>query len=181
MSKYDTSGNPEDRYWSRVDKGVGHGPSRDCHLWIGSVDNKGYGKMQVFGVRVKAHRYAWHLAGNVLPVWPMVIDHKCRVRNCVNPVHLRVLSQGENAVHGDGLPAQRKRMTHCVNGHLLSGDNLLEWYFKAHGRRRCKTCAYAATNRAHKASRAKLKGTRHERSTASSTAPPVNPAIAAVS
>lgn len=80
-----------------------------CWLWIGALQTSGYG---VFGsgqrlpanrpgrnspgVRtVLAHRWSYELHNGAIPSG-MTLDHRCRVRNCVAPHHLDVLSIGDN-------------------------------------------------------------------------------------
>ena len=71
----------------------------------------------------------------------MTIDHTCKTRPCVNPDHLRMMSNYENArrVFGkDWLEGE------CVNGH--SNSNLVDDPFRRTKRgekrvgKRCKIC-----------------------------------------
>lgn len=71
-------------------------------------NDKGTGRFVVLG-----HRAAWvHINGQV-PVG-MTLDHVCKVRRCVNPDHLRLLSNYENArrTHGEDWAFGT-----CANGH----------------------------------------------------------------
>lgn len=82
-----------DRLWPRVNK---DGPG-GCHLWTGAIKKQdGYGVLWVGGKLKRVHRIAWELAGRVLPVWPMVLDHACNVRHCLRLEHLQVMSQPDN-------------------------------------------------------------------------------------
>lgn len=77
-------------------------PNSGCHLWTGALDSKGYGMFWVGSAsqpRQKAHRVAFLAAGGVIPAG-MQIDHKCRVRCCVNPAHLEAVTCRENIVRG---------------------------------------------------------------------------------
>lgn len=76
-----------------------------CHLWTGSLAG-GTERLGRYGYRtvgtksagrriVYAHREAWERKYGPIPPG-MVIDHLCRVRNCVNVEHLRVVTQREN-------------------------------------------------------------------------------------
>lgn len=62
---------------------------------------------------VLAHRASWvHVNGQV-PLG-MTIDHLCKERRCVNPAHLRLLPNYENARRIDG---KDWPLGTCVNGH----------------------------------------------------------------
>jgi len=85
---------------------------------------------------IYAHRLSYELhTGEIPPL--MTIDHMCRVRACVNPAHLRVLSRGENVLAGENIPAWNKRKTHCKRGHLFSGETV---YLNKRGHRMCVVC-----------------------------------------
>lgn len=74
---------------------IGDGPEQ-CWLWIGSVNKKtGYGKKQLNGKSLLAHRWVYEMLLGPIPDG-LVIDHKCKTRNCVNPHHLEVVEQAEN-------------------------------------------------------------------------------------
>lgn len=46
---------------------------------------------------IYAHRISWRLAnGNIEIPSHLEIDHICRVRNCINPTHLRVVDHAGN-------------------------------------------------------------------------------------
>jgi hypothetical protein len=62
---------------------------------------------------VLAHRAAWVSIHGQVPVG-MTIDHTCKNRRCVNPDHLRLLSNAENARRnqGDDFPSG-----FCRRGH----------------------------------------------------------------
>lgn len=108
-------------------------PMCGCIIWMGAIFNeKGYG---AFGGG-RAHRYAYERLFGPIPSG-MQIDHLCRVRCCVNPHHLEVVTPRENTIRGVSPAAVNARKTHCVRGHLLEGDNLMSndsW-------RRCRECA----------------------------------------
>ena len=55
-----------------------------CWLWIGPLDRDGYGKTSIFGKSEAVHRLSLEASrGSVAP--GLVVDHLCRVKNCVNP------------------------------------------------------------------------------------------------
>ena len=63
----------------------------------------------------------------------LVIDHLCRVRDCVNPAHLDVVTTGENTRRG----LRGVLTTHCPKGHAYDELNT----FIHHGSRDCRACA----------------------------------------
>ena len=80
---------------------------------------------------VTAHRAAWvYHHGQQIPDG-MTIDHTCKERRCVNPSHLRMLSNFENARRTSG---RDWRLGECVNGH--SNDRLVQWG----GKWQCSEC-----------------------------------------
>ncbi len=80
-----------ERFWSKVDK------TDECWLWTAATVT-GYG---YFGVGrrgeggVLAHRFSWELVNGPIPEG-MQIDHRCHVRRCVNPAHLRLVTDKQN-------------------------------------------------------------------------------------
>lgn len=62
---------------------------------------------------VLAHRAAWVAVNGQVPLG-MTIDHLCKVRRCVNPEHMRLLPNYENARRTSG---RDWPLGFCVNGH----------------------------------------------------------------
>jgi len=81
-------------------------PNCGCWLWMGETNNKGYGRIvrgnNHYGLRERflAHRVSYELVNGPVPEG-MDLDHKCRVRLCVNPAHLEPVSRSENNRRGD--------------------------------------------------------------------------------
>ena len=73
-----------DRFWAKVDK------TDECWLWTAGTNYDGYGQFWVDGKYMGAHRFSWELANG--PISGRKLDHRCRVKRCVNPDHLRVLT-----------------------------------------------------------------------------------------
>jgi len=61
----------------------------NCWLWTGAPDGYGYGRLEVNGKSVQAHRFSWTFHGNETPVGAKV-SHRCGNKLCVQPKHLRV-------------------------------------------------------------------------------------------
>lgn len=85
----------EQRFWAKVKK------TESCWLWTAAADSHGYGLIWVDGQMRRAHRLAWELENDSIPVG-MFIDHRCANRKCVNPGHLRVVTISENNQHFTG-------------------------------------------------------------------------------
>src|SRR5262245_43846462 len=76
-------------------------PNSGCWLWLGSLDRGGYGRVSSKGWRGcrnrLAHRLAYEAFISPIPD-ELTLDHRCRVRSCVNPAHLRPVTRGENTL-----------------------------------------------------------------------------------
>ena len=71
-------------------------PNCGCVIWIGALNHDGYGRVKIRSVFHRAHIVAWELANGPVPDG-LVLDHRCRIRCCVNPDHLEAITQSENA------------------------------------------------------------------------------------
>jgi len=72
-------------------------PNSGCWLWTGCCEEKGYAtiyKDNWKGHR-PAHRFSYETFVGPIP-HGLHIDHKCRVRCCVNPDHLEPVTVAEN-------------------------------------------------------------------------------------
>jgi hypothetical protein len=116
-----------------------------CVEWIHST-TKGYGDISVNGKNHKAHRHIYQLVFGKVPS-PLVLDHLCNNRSCINPWHLKPTTDKENILRGTGIAAMHARQTHCKHGHPLSGDNLRMSFLKRGIGRACKTCEKAKHKR----------------------------------
>ncbi len=65
-----------------------------CWVW-GRSAPQGYGRINVHGRAVAAHRFSYqHFKGPIAV--GLEIDHLCCNKRCVNPDHLDAVSQAEN-------------------------------------------------------------------------------------
>ena len=102
-------------------------PNESCWFWIGYCDRPGYGQVRWHGHRTSPHRVSYTQLIGLIPDG-LELDHLCRVRNCVNPLHLEPVSHAENMRRGTPGIHQRAK-THCPRGHIY-----------AEGKRVCFVC-----------------------------------------
>ena len=105
----------------------------DCWLWQGTTSS-GYGRISVNAKRQSVHRVVWEALVGPIPDG-MQMDHLCRIRNCVNPDHLDVVTHKENLRRGVAPSARTK--AYCLRGHSMS-DCYID---KKTGKRKCRQCA----------------------------------------
>jgi HNH endonuclease len=120
-----------------------------CWIWKSKPDQNGYGRYRfdskLLRANVAAHRVSYLLHIGNIPEG-LVIDHVCRVRNCVNPEHLEVVSQKEN-VRRSNVFRRRQRLSkgdRCREGHTFEGQNVMA---RPSGGRRCRKCHNAQKRR----------------------------------
>lgn len=102
-------------------------PNTGCWLWTGHVSKDGYGRFGIKRTAHEAHRVSYRLFTADIPDG-LCVDHICKVRSCVNPDHLRLLTREENSRQQNNF--NRSKLT-CSVGHPLVERN---------GRRICKPC-----------------------------------------
>lgn len=132
----------EQRFW----KHVKNGPIPDyrpdlgpCVLWTGALNPKGYGQINTGSTATRrsvvkqAHRVAYELFVGPIPDG-LQIDHLCRVRSCVRPSHLEVVTAVENIRRGSNMG---KRKPYCPQGHPYDEANS---YIAPNGDRSCRAC-----------------------------------------
>lgn len=113
----------EQRFLAKCDR------TGECWLWTGRTD-RDYGTFALTPNQgVRAHRWAYEHWVGPIP-HGMQIDHLCRVRSCVNPLHLRTTTARENSQY------RSAQITHCPQGHPYDETNTLV----SGGRRHCREC-----------------------------------------
>lgn len=116
-----------------------------CIVWTASDNGHGYGSFWT-GTRVtKAHRFAYELRTGPIPDG-LQIDHLCRVRRCVNPAHLELVTSAENTRRATAVK------THCANGHEFTPENTYHTPGTSefpNGSRACRICRRIANRRSY--------------------------------
>jgi hypothetical protein len=131
-------------------------PNTGCWLWLGGQDSDGYGQLKVSRKRLAAHRVSY--GAFVGDPGELHVLHRCDTPLCINPSHLFLGTNADNQRDKalKGRTAQSK-LTHCVRGHALSGDNV-----RIYGRKRvCLACACLRTQRFYSSHREEVLEKKH--------------------
>jgi len=138
----------EERFWDKVDRSGG---LFACWPWTGTVTRQGYGVFQdgPRGSRqLRAHRLSYEGLVGPIPL-DLVIDHLCRNRRCINPLHMEPVTLAENSRRQVPPPSP----TACPQGHAYTPENT--YIFGGLRRsRRCRTCHIAKARRQYLARKA---------------------------
>jgi hypothetical protein len=118
-------------------------PETGCWLWIASMKGCGYGAIWSEGTTSLAHRVAYELYRECIPNG-LQIDHLCRLRHCVNPWHLEVVTGSVNIQRGL-LPILHAQVNFCPQGHEYTEANTYVYMRKSSSgrlvhRRMCREC-----------------------------------------
>jgi len=98
-----------ERFWEKVNQG-----SEDqCWEWIGTRNNKGYGRVYVSREKGPkfSHRVSWELINGHIPEGKYIL-HRCDNPPCCNPAHLFVGTHLDNI--RDMIAKGRRRDISCV-------------------------------------------------------------------
>lgn len=115
-----------ERFWTKVDK------SGECWTWMAQRGHYGHGIFKLDGKSVLAHRVSHELSIGPIPQG-LVIDHICHNPSCVNPAHLRAVSQKQNMENRLGAHKNSKSGVRGVYWNKRSG----KWEISIkHNRRR---------------------------------------------
>lgn len=97
-----------------------------CWNWTGHLNDKGYSRFSwmingeygpSFGHRYSYERFIGKLKKH------MTIDHLCKNKKCVNPMHLEQVTWKENLFRGDTISGRNAKKTHCKRGHEFTKEN----------------------------------------------------------
>lgn len=126
------------RFLKYVDK---TSSEKNCWLWTGLKNKKGYGSIWILDSMCLAHRVSYKLFIAEIPEKLNVL-HKCDVTSCVNPEHLFLGSQNDNVQdmvskgrankatgdrngsrrHREKRPSKEKHWTHVYPELVAKGD-----------------------------------------------------------
>lgn len=86
-----------------------------CWIFMGYTKPTGYAQASFQGVTKTIHNlfykhFIGHIPANLVP------DHLCRVRCCVNPWHLDIVTNRTNTLRGQGPSAINAMKAHCKCG-----------------------------------------------------------------
>jgi hypothetical protein len=116
--------------------------------WIYQVNYSGswYRSLAIGGKQFKAHRVSMSIfKGDLNP--ELVIDHICRNKSCVNPDHLREVTQKiNNCENSLSITGFNKFKTHCKYGHEYTPENTK----RTSTGRNCRICIRALNNKSAK-------------------------------
>lgn len=97
----------DEKFWAKVDRASN---PNGCWLWTGYCNPLGYG---MYGKHKLAYHYPWEQIHGQIPK-DKVLDHICSNPTCVNPNHLRAITQQQNTEHLKG--AHRDNQSSGIRG-----------------------------------------------------------------
>lgn len=114
-------------------------PDGDCLVFTGHLNASGYGVVKTPTGAALAHRVTFEDAYGPIPEG-LEIDHLCRRRDCISPVHLDAVPHEENMRRGRAGAPQRAK-THCPQGHPYDEENTYSLITRnGYVNRLCRSC-----------------------------------------
>lgn len=135
--------------WSKVNK------TETCWLWTGPLNAKGYGCAYYNGKCMSAHRAVYFILVGIISDG-LEFDHKCRVRNCVNPEHLEPVTHTVNLKRS---PFRGGKKFICKRGHVFTTKNTR----MQNGTKVCLICSRESQRRSYQKNREKTLARQRER------------------
>ena len=78
-----------------------------CWIWTAYTGPDGYGRISVNDRPMLAHRASYTVHVGPIPEG-LVVDHKCHTPACINPAHLRAITQKQNIENRSGLSSNNR-------------------------------------------------------------------------
>jgi hypothetical protein len=109
-----------------------------CWVWNAYKLRDGYGRVGISGRNYLSHRLLYSLALDGVDE-DLVMDHLCRNRACVNPLHLRQTTIEVNVKTGKSGEYNKNKKT-CPKGHSYNKENTRYKKSGGYTRRVCRKC-----------------------------------------
>lgn len=91
-----------------------------CWEWQHHKNTDGYGVRCVNSKYFRAHRYMYEKLVGPIPE-NMTLDHLCRVRHCVNPDHMEVVTTEENTRRGSNTKLSQEEVDEIRDRYAKGG------------------------------------------------------------
>ena len=119
----------------RIERKIERVTESGCWIWMGYINESGYGHVKIKERTLKAHRAVYAMMAGSIP-HGLTLDHLCRVRCCVNPSHREPVTIRDNLFRGETPAARNASVERCKQGHAFTTRNT---YFYS-GHRYCREC-----------------------------------------